>query len=326
MSQQEEEMEPVDVRDMWKDEALDFTPWLARNLQYLGEEIGLDLKLIQTEKQVGSLSLDILARDANSGEKVAIENQLEWTDTHHLGQLITYATGCEARIAVWVATEFKYEYADALHKLNLWTSGDIKFFGVKVEAYRNNGNSCLKPRFTQVVYPGGRNDNLILPPNPPDKPRVQEYNSFFHPLVSALQESGFSNKSRQMFGPSGRIIPSHHDQRVGYTAYFRDQSDYLWVSVRIHSEDKDLSNSLFDKLHAQRELVENSIEVDPGGEWDWNRWDHSKYFTVAIMGRGSIDESWEDVAHIRKWMQTHLHRLKDFFEPRLDRIVNGLPL
>ena len=50
----------------------------------------------------------------DSGEKVAIENQLEWTDTHHLGQLITYATGCEARIAVWVATEFRYEYAVAL--------------------------------------------------------------------------------------------------------------------------------------------------------------------------------------------------------------------
>ena len=55
-----EEIEKVGVRAKWKDEGLDFTPWLSKNLDLLGAEIGLDLELVQEEKAVGPLSLDIL--------------------------------------------------------------------------------------------------------------------------------------------------------------------------------------------------------------------------------------------------------------------------
>jgi hypothetical protein len=38
----------VDLRDVWGHEALDFTFWLSQreNLDLLGEEIGVDIKLI----------------------------------------------------------------------------------------------------------------------------------------------------------------------------------------------------------------------------------------------------------------------------------------
>ena len=53
----------------------------------------MELELVQQEKPVGPLYLDILAREANTEVMVAIENQLEWSDIGHLGQLLTYATG-----------------------------------------------------------------------------------------------------------------------------------------------------------------------------------------------------------------------------------------
>ena len=68
----------------------------------------------------------------DTGEKVAIENQLEWTDHTHLTQLLTYAAGLDARIAVWVAPEFRYEHAEALHWLNEWTPDGLQFYGVKI--------------------------------------------------------------------------------------------------------------------------------------------------------------------------------------------------
>ena len=71
--------------------AYNFTPWLAKNLDLLGNEIGMKLELVQMEKAVGPMSLDILAKEVDTGDMVAIENQLEWTDTHHLGQLMTYS-------------------------------------------------------------------------------------------------------------------------------------------------------------------------------------------------------------------------------------------
>lgn len=58
-------LERVDLRDAWKNEAEHFTPWLARpeNLQLLGETLGLQLELVQQEKEVGPFRADILCRD-----------------------------------------------------------------------------------------------------------------------------------------------------------------------------------------------------------------------------------------------------------------------
>ena len=95
--------EQAHLREMWPNEALDFTPWLFDNLDKLGRAVGLSLEPVQQEQQIGSFSLDILARETNENVMVAIENQLEWTDHSHLGQLLTYAAGCDASIAIWVA-------------------------------------------------------------------------------------------------------------------------------------------------------------------------------------------------------------------------------
>jgi len=83
MSPPEQGCRRVDVRAVWAHEALDFTPWLAENLELLGNELGLKLELIGREHPVGPFFLDILARDTDTGGLVAIENQLEWTDFNH---------------------------------------------------------------------------------------------------------------------------------------------------------------------------------------------------------------------------------------------------
>ena len=189
MSLQEENAEKVTVRTRWKDEALDFTPWLAGNIHVLGATIGMNLKEDpDTEVRVGPLRLDILAEEVNTGVKVAIENQLEWTNTHHLGQLITYATGCNARVAVWVATEFRYEYAEALHRLNEWTRDGVDFYGVKVEVVKNSGDSDLAPRFRKVVSPDCWDRDLTLPPDAPLEPRAPAVPRFL-PALSSFSDS-----------------------------------------------------------------------------------------------------------------------------------------
>ena len=74
----------------------------------------MELELVKREAAVGPYSLDILAKEADTGVMVAIENQLEETNLIHLGQLITYATGRGAHIAIWVAPKFGYYHAQAL--------------------------------------------------------------------------------------------------------------------------------------------------------------------------------------------------------------------
>ena len=51
----EDKSEKLAVREMWEDEARDFTPWLADNLNLLGKVLGMRLELVQTERLVGPL-------------------------------------------------------------------------------------------------------------------------------------------------------------------------------------------------------------------------------------------------------------------------------
>ena len=211
MATPEEEIEQVEVRTKWEHEAHKFTPWLANNLHLLGDTLGMKLEDAQTEVPVGPFSLDILARDADEGVKVAIENQLEETDLHHLGQLLTYATGCDAQVAVWVAPEFCYEHAQALHQLNEWTKENIRFYGIKVEVIKKAGGEHLEPRFRKVVYPGGWSKKDTLPSG--EMPATKrKYHEFFQPLVTRLIGEGFTDKAVNHWGHTGRLFPSGFDE------------------------------------------------------------------------------------------------------------------
>jgi hypothetical protein len=76
----------VPVRDVWNNEAIEFTPWLAENIALLAETSRLgELVVEATERSVGRFSADVVARD-EGGTLVRIESQLEATDHRHLGQ------------------------------------------------------------------------------------------------------------------------------------------------------------------------------------------------------------------------------------------------
>ena len=48
-----------DLRQVWAHEALEFTPWLAKaeNMKLLGETIGMDIEVEETESDVDGLVL-----------------------------------------------------------------------------------------------------------------------------------------------------------------------------------------------------------------------------------------------------------------------------
>lgn len=147
-------LEEVPLRNAWNHEAFDFTNWLAEeeNLRILSDEIGIDIKLTQTEASVGNFNVDILAETENTGKKVIIENQLEPTDHDHLGKLITYASGYDAEIIIWIVDNVRDEHKNALDWLNEHTDEDINFFLIRMELWRI-GDSPYAPKFQLVSQP-----------------------------------------------------------------------------------------------------------------------------------------------------------------------------
>ena len=142
----------VPAREVWRHEALDFTPWLLDNADVLSEVIGLDLELDTAEHAVGDFSLDLIGRDRISGDLVIVENQLEQSDHTHLGQIMTYAGGTDAAHVVWVAPSFRPEHRRALEWLNERTDEATRFFAVEVKAVRI-GDSPYAPLLSLAVQP-----------------------------------------------------------------------------------------------------------------------------------------------------------------------------
>ena len=144
----------VELREAWPHEAADFTTWLAEeeNLQLLSDEIGIDISLVETEASVGRYFVDILAQEETSGRKIVIENQLEATNHEHLGKLITYASGFDAEIVVWIVKDVRDEHKQAVDWLNEHTDDKINIFAIEMELWKI-GESPYAPKFQLISQP-----------------------------------------------------------------------------------------------------------------------------------------------------------------------------
>lgn len=145
-------LEDLPLRDAWKHEAHQFTPWLADNIDHLSEVIGIPLELTGTEVAVETFSADILARNPMDDSIVLIENQLETTDHTHLGQIMTYLAGLDAQTVVWIAPAFREPHLSAIRWLNEHTSDGFSFFAVKARVVRI-GDSPYAPIFEVLEKP-----------------------------------------------------------------------------------------------------------------------------------------------------------------------------
>ena len=149
-----DQLNRIDLRKVWPNEARDFTKWLSveSNLNMLGNAIGIELELVETESSVGSFNVDIYAQESGTGRKVVIENQLEDTNHDHLGKVITYAAGKGAEVVIWVVARARDEHRQAIEWLNQQTDSSFGFFLVEIELW-SIGDSLPAPRFNVVEQP-----------------------------------------------------------------------------------------------------------------------------------------------------------------------------
>jgi hypothetical protein len=250
-------LEPVDPRLVWKNEAVDFTPWLLANADRLGAALGIDVELDAAEHRVGGYSLDLVGRDITNDAVLIVENQLARTDHSHLGQVLTYAAGTGASTIVWIATAFSEEHRQALDWLNENTGEKTHFFGIELQVVKI-GDSPNAPLFNVVVQPNEWQKQVRAATQPSAlSEKGAAYVEFWRSFLDRVHAehpdwtSGKAVSSNNWYEMKGPLSGCHYSSSFAW-------QDRLRHELYIDTGDGERNIEIFDHLRRQQGELETA--------------------------------------------------------------------
>lgn len=297
-------IEEVKLREVWKKEADDFTNWLAEeeNLALLSDEIGIDLKLIQTEANVGKFNVDILAEEENTGRKVIIENQLEITNHDHLGKIITYASGFDATIIIWIIKDVRDEHKQAIDWLNEHTDENINFFVIKMEVWQI-GNSLPAPKF-----------QIISKPNDWAKTVKTSATSSLLTENKVLQLEFWNKFKEYAKGKSTKLKLRKTSPQHWYDISFgsRDAHIALTINTRLDLLTCEIYISDSKELFNELKRNKNKIEKELGEELEWMELPEKKASRIKLIKNINVDDINEWINYF-EWLKNKAELFQRIF-------------
>jgi hypothetical protein len=310
------QLEKVDVREIWPNEATDFTPWLAENISFLGNALGMELEVEALEASVGDFSLDLQARDLGRNLPVIIENQLTDTDHDHLGKLLTYAAGFDAGVVIWIAKSIREEHRQTLDWLNQRTSENTEFFGVVVQVLKI-GESKPAVDFRMVAFPNEWRRGGTVPPTS-ISPKMEAYRNFFQKLIDILREEHRFTNAR-VGQPQSWYSFSSGVRGLTYASSFA-LGGRIRTELYIDLGDRDDNKKLFDRLHEHKQSIQEKL----GEHLEWERLDDKRASRIALYRDGSIEDDDATLEELRNWAVDRLLKFKEIFGPIATQEVASL--
>ena len=272
--------EITDLRSIWPHEALNFTPWVAENVDLLADAVGLDITVDETESSVGDFNVDIYASETGTDRKIIIENQLEDTDHDHLGKLITYASGKGADVVIWVVKHAREEHKAAVEWLNNHTDDKIGFFLCEIKLFQI-GESQIAPAFTVVERPNDWTKEIrkTASANSTQQQRLEYWQAFND---YAFSDANFS----RIFNKRKPTTDHWMDFSIGSSACHIAVSQIQKrkaVDVELYiNDDKELFKSLF----AYKDEIEKNMEM----ELEWKELPERKASRILIEKTVDLDD------------------------------------
>ncbi len=271
-------LEEVDIRELWKHEQYDFSEWLSKkeNIENLNDILGLTLVDISKETYVGAYRCDLFAKDETTGIKVIIENQLEMSNHDHLGKIITYASGLDAKVVVWIVKEAREEHRSAIEWLNNNTNSNINFFLIEIHAYKI-GNSDNAPMFQVIEQPNdfiknNKSTNSSDTMNKSQSQRVEFWNQFNNVLVERGKPFNVRKATTDHWY---NVAIGTSDAHIDITLVNKDSV----IGVELYITD---NKDLFDKLYQKKDEIESNL----GFKLDWRRLNNSKASRIVTFIKG----------------------------------------
>lgn len=299
-------LKPVDLREVWHHEVNDFTPWLAEpeHLSWLGETLNMELADAECEKPVGQFRADILCRNTADSSTVVIENQLDESDHRHLGQLLTYGTGLEARTLVWVAASFTDEHRETISQLNAKTSEHLQIFGVEIKAWAVADLTTYGVTFNVVVEP-------CSPRNNDDDGSSAEFFSTFREYLETNSSSLRPMEWNAAF-PEYWGFDIGKETAIWLAAWLDPKGNKIAANLHMKVPNAD---SRFDELKNNRQEIESQF----GAELQWEK---SPFWNVGVPQVGVYKNNTDptdmsDWSNQFEWLREKLEKLDEIFRSRV---------
>ena len=271
-------LKEVDIREIWQHEQYDFSEWLSKkeNIENLNEILGLTLVDISKETYVGAYRCDLFAKDETTGIKVIIENQLEISNHDHLGKIITYASGLDAKVIVWIIKEAREEHRSAIEWLNNNTNSKINFFLIEIHAYKI-GESDPAPMFQVVEQPNdfiknNKSTNRDESMNKSQSQRIEFWNQFNNVIVRRGKPFNVRKATTDHWY---NVAIGTSDAHIDITLVNKDSL----IGVELYITD---NKELFDRLYEQKDNIEHEL----GFALDWRRLNNSKASRILYHIKG----------------------------------------
>jgi uncharacterized protein DUF4268 len=303
-------LERVELRDVWKHEATDFTRWLEENIDVLNEVLDITLSNPEREQAAGKFSVDLVTEDRTGGT-VIIENQLEKSDHDHLGKVITYLAAFDAKAAVWIVAKPRPEHVKAIGWLNESTSAN--FYLVKVEAVLIEGSSPA-PLFTVIIGPSEESKQVGE-----TKKKLAEQHDirlrFWEGLLTRAKPRT-SLHSAITAGPDNWIGAGSGKGGLAfnYVARRHDAQVELYIDTGKDSEQR--NKAIFDEFMIHRDDIETVF----GEPLIWQRLDGKRACRImknVLVGGYADENAWPD---IHDKLIDAMIRLEKALRPYIDNI------
>ena len=312
----------VSLREEWPDETRDFTPWLARNIGELGAALGVELELQPPAMAVGSLTPGLLAVERNGGRAVVIESQLQPADNDHLSRLLLYATGQDAKLVIWVASEIGTEHRQILDWLNQRAGENTQFYGVALELLRVDDSRPALLFNVMVAPTGWRKPGMAVkaadtpPPAAADRHGVNR--QFRWKLEERLRrEHNYSVLPQDPNG--GRHFCNFElldDAFCFQTNWWSNPSMGFFVEKRgAAPQSWEWNRRAFEQLEQWREVIDAEILDSEKGEGV--TWQLRRVGRIWVSRPGNIydhPDSWDEY---HDWIIAKFFKFKEVFTPLL---------
>ncbi len=297
-------LKKIAVRQMWNDEAQDFTPWLADNIEQLSKALGIELEVENTEVSVGPYSADILAKDIGTGRYVVIENQIGKTNHDHLGKALTYGSVLDASTIVWIATEFTEEHKKALDWLNDHTTDEISFFGIQVELWQID-DSRPAVLFNVISGPNEAVRGIARSKATGELSEKRKLQLDFWTKFREKLEKTKKFPSLQKANPRGYFGIPLGKSGIYLSNVCSPSNNTIAVRLYIHNW---LVEKMYPYLESRKEEIENAI----GQALVWNQNPDTRYKVIYLHHQTDLTDP-RKVEEALDWMVKYTLKFKEVF-------------